>query len=40
MTDRKGELVGGKLARTESDIDVAGELLRESYGRPAAAAGR
>jgi hypothetical protein len=34
MTDRKGELVGGKPARTERDIDVAGELLRESYGRP------
>lgn len=34
MTDRKGELVGGKPARTERDIDVAGELLRESNGPP------
>ena len=40
MADRKGELVGGKSARTERDIDVAGELLRESYGRPPATAGR
>ena len=40
MTDRKGELVDGKPARTDRDIDVAGELLREPYGRPAATAGR
>jgi hypothetical protein len=40
MTDRKGELVGGKPARTEMNIDVAGELLRESYGRPATTGGR
>jgi len=32
--------VGGKPARTDRDIDVAGELLREPYGRPAATAGR
>ena len=40
MAGRKGGLVGGKPARTERDIDVAGELLRESYGRPPATAGR
>lgn len=40
MADREGELVGGKPARAERDIDVAGELLRVSYGRPAATAGR